>query len=115
MMNRFGLTLFLSWYEGFYSAALGVAVLVGEYYLISYGHRFIKSKIEKEAAERGIACKVVLSRVQTIWYAQPKKTSKIDKAALELRLALYLVGLVAVGLLWLGLLVCLGMLLQHVA
>ncbi|SHG75560.1 hypothetical protein [Flagellimonas flava] len=115
MMNVFDLTLFLSWYEGFYSAALGVAVLVGEYYLITYGYRFVKSKIEKEATARGITCKVVLSRIQTIWYAQPEKVSQTDKAALEFNLALYLIGLIAIGILWLGLLVGLGMLLQLVA
>ncbi|MEX0362050.1 MAG: hypothetical protein AB3N10_13805 [Allomuricauda sp.] len=101
-----------SWYEGFYSAALGLSVLVGIFYIVTYGYRFVKSRIEKIAENQGISCKVLLQRTQTIWYSQPKQVSKKQRAYLEMLLFLHVFGLILIGILWLGLMVGLAMFLQ---
>ncbi|WP_422349814.1 hypothetical protein [Flagellimonas sp.] len=101
-----------SCYEGFYSAALGLSVLVGIFYIVTYGYRFVKSRIEKIAENQGISCKVLLQRTQTIWYSQPKQVSKKQRVYLELMLFLHVFGLILIGILWLGLMVGLAMFLQ---
>ncbi|WP_431126541.1 hypothetical protein [Flagellimonas flava] len=101
-----------SWYEGFYSAALGLSVLVGIFYIVTYGYRFVKSRIEKIAENRGVSCKVLLQRTQTIWYSQPKQVTKKQRVYLELLLFLHVFGLILIGILWLGLMVGLAMFLQ---
>ncbi len=103
-----------SWYEGFYSAALGVGVLVGEYYLLSNGYRFIKVRIKKIAANRGVNCSVTLRRNQTIHYIKPKDVSQKQKIYLEFMLFLHVLGLLLVGIAWLGLVVGLALLIQKV-
>ncbi|TMU54837.1 hypothetical protein [Flagellimonas algicola] len=101
-----------SWYEGFYAAALGLSVLVGIFYIVTYGYRFIKSSIENRAAKQGIHCKVLLQRTQTIWYSQPKQVTKKQRVYFELLLFLHVFGLILTGILWLGLMVGLAMYLQ---
>ena len=103
-----------SWYKGFYSAALGLSVLVGIFYIVTYGYRFVKSRIENIAAKQGIHCKVLLQRTQTIWYSQPNQVSKKQRIYLELMLFLHVFGLILTGILWLGLIAGLAMLIQEV-
>ena len=101
-----------SWFKGFYAAALGLSVLVGIFYIVTYGYRFIKSSIENRAAKHGIHCKVLLQRTQTIWYSQPKQVSKKQRAYLELMLFLHVFGLILIGILWLGAMVGLALYLK---
>ncbi|MCL6266895.1 hypothetical protein [Flagellimonas myxillae] len=103
-----------AWHDGFNSAALGVAVLVGEYYIIAKGYGFIKRRVEQIAANRGIHCWVVLQQTQTIVFKNPKGVSRSEKTKLEMVLFFHILALILASVLWLGIVAGLGMLLFHI-
>lgn len=100
-----------SWHDGFNSAALGVGVLVGEYYIFSKGFALIKRRVEKIASQRGMDCWVVLQRTQSIVYKNPKAVTQAQRTQMQWILFLHIVVLIVAAVLWMALVVGLGMLL----
>lgn len=98
-----------AWYEGFFAAAMGVGVLVGEYYILTIGYRWVKSRIERLAAERGIDCWVQMNSTSIIQFKHPQNVSPKQKVSLQSQLFLYVLVLILCTIIWLGLVVLLGM------
>ncbi|MCL6274486.1 hypothetical protein M3P19_10715 [Muricauda sp. 2012CJ35-5] len=100
-----------SWHDGFNFAALGVGLLVGEYYIITKGFSFLKKRIEDTGTDLGASCWVRPFNREPIVFKTASAVPMAVKNQLQNLLKRYLAGLVLAGILWIVFIGILGFLL----